>query len=87
MEDNMDQDKIIEEVLKYAHTLEVICPSEFTRRHCWYCAYCEVSKKCPAWRMLTLEVEFYKRSGPPLSLYALEEMENAENSHNLENSL
>jgi hypothetical protein len=67
-------------VLKYAKSLEVICPSEFQRIHCWFCSKCEERKKCLSWRPLAAEVLFYQRSDPPLTLLLLMERKNAEKS-------
>ncbi len=63
--------------LAHAHTLLVSCPSTGLKLHCWHCSRCGEARSCTAWRTHRPDVEFFKQSEKPYSLYLVEETESA----------
>ena len=64
--------------LAHAKRMLVSCPVQGRSLHCWYCSRCSEAGKCPAWRGRRADVEFFKKSEKPYSLYLVEEMESGE---------
>ena len=64
--------------LAHAKRMLVSCPVQGQSLHCWYCSRCSEAGKCPAWRGRRADVEFFRKSEKPYSLYLVEEMESGE---------
>ena len=64
--------------LAHARRMLVSCPVQGRSLHCWYCSRCSEAGKCPAWRSRRADVEFFRKSEKPYSLYLVEEMESGE---------
>ena len=70
-----DSDEPDPAALAHARRLLVTCPVQGRILHCWYCSRCSEAGKCSAWRSRRSDVEFFRQSGKPYSLYLVEEME------------
>ena len=64
--------------LAHARSLLVACPVQRRGLHCWYCSRCSEVARCTAWRSRRHDVEFFRNSEKPYSLYLVEEAEGAE---------
>lgn len=58
--------------LDHARRMLVDCPSTDGKLHCWYCSRCDDARTCTAWRALRQDVEFFRKSGEPYSLFLVE---------------
>lgn len=58
--------------LDHARHQLVACPVQKRRLHCWYCSRCSEAVRCTAWRPRRQDVEFYRQSEKPSSLYLVE---------------
>lgn len=61
--------------LAHARSLLVACPVQGRKLHCWYCSRCSEVRGCMSWRKRRRDVEFFRGSGKPNSLYLVEEAE------------
>lgn len=59
--------------IAYARSLLVTCPAQRRKLHCWHCSRCSGAESCAAWRGLRRDVDFFRSSGQPYSLYLVEE--------------
>ena len=62
------------EQIAHAQRMLVDCPSTGGKLHCWHCSRCGDARRCMAWRSRRADVEFFRRSERPYSLYLVEEM-------------
>ena len=58
--------------LEHARRMLVDCPSTKGKRHCWHCSRCAEARTCTAWRTRRADVERFRQSGKPYSLYLVE---------------
>ena len=56
----------------HARYLLVNCPIVRKSRHCWHCSRCGRSTKCSMWWGRREEVELFRKSDEPYSLYVAE---------------
>ena len=59
--------------LAHARRMLVDCPSTGGKLHCWNCSRCPDAASCQAWRGHRSDVEFFRRSEEPLSLFLVEQ--------------
>ena len=64
--------------LAHARRMLVPCPAHGRELHCWYCSRCAETASCQSWRARRYDVEFFRQSEKPESVYLLEEAEAAE---------
>ena len=62
------------EQVSYARGLLVSCPMLQKRRHSWYCSRCDKTTSCSAWWTLRFEVNFFRASSEPFSLFVVENL-------------
>ena len=60
------------EQIAHARRMLVACPLTGGKLHCWHCSRCGDSQACRTWRTRRADVEFFRHSGPPYSLYLVE---------------
>ncbi|MDL2279237.1 hypothetical protein LJC15_01055 [Desulfovibrio sp. OttesenSCG-928-G11] len=58
--------------LDHARRMLVACPVQRRKLHCWYCSRCSEAARCVAWRARRQDVEFFRNSEKPSSLYLVE---------------
>lgn len=58
--------------LDHARHMLVDCPSIGGKLHCWHCAHCDKALTCTAWRIRRSDVERFRQSEKPYSLYLVE---------------
>lgn len=58
--------------LDHARRMLVDCPSTGGKLHCWHCSRCDDTRTCSAWRTRRHDVEFFRKSGEPYSLFLVE---------------
>jgi hypothetical protein len=61
--------------LGHARRMLVDCPATGGKRHCWHCSRCQTARSCLAWRGRRFDVEFFRQSGKPYSLFLVEALE------------
>ena len=61
--------------LAHVRRMMVACPVHGRGLHCWHCSSCGDAQKCRAWHTRRHDVEFFKGSEKPYSLFLIEEME------------
>ena len=60
------------EQIAHARRMLVRCPAKGRDLHCWYCSRCGDARKCKAWHTRSSDVEFFRQSERPYSLYLVE---------------
>jgi hypothetical protein len=63
--------------LAHAKRMLIYCPALGEKLHCWRCSRCYGAESggCKAWHSRRSDVEFFRRSGPPYSLFLAESPE------------
>ena len=59
--------------LAHARRLLVPCPATGGKLHCWHCSRCDKARSCRAWRGRRADVEFFRQSEEPFSLFLVEQ--------------
>lgn len=59
------------EQIAHAQRMLVDCPVNGGELHCWYCSRCSEARTCSAWRTRRADVDMFRQSGEPYSLYPL----------------
>lgn len=59
--------------LAYARRMLVDCSTTGGKLHCWHCSRCSKAQVCTAWHSRRADVEFFRQSEEPYSLYLVEE--------------
>jgi hypothetical protein len=72
MEELRGSDEPTPEQIAHARRMLVACPSTGGKLHCWYCSRCEKAGSCMAWRHRRGDVEFFRQSEEPYSLFLVE---------------
>lgn len=60
------------EQIAHARRMLVVCPSTGGKRHCGHCSRCGDARTCSAWHGRRYDVEFFRRSHEPFSLFLVE---------------
>ena len=60
------------EQITHANCMLVMCPVQGRNLHCWHCSRCGDTQTCKVWQTRRADVEFFRKSGPPFSLYLVE---------------
>jgi hypothetical protein len=58
--------------LAHARRMTIPCPASGDDRHIWHCSRCGAAGRCTAWRSRRSEVEFFRGSEEPFSLFLVE---------------
>ncbi|MDR1241796.1 MAG: hypothetical protein LBM00_03270 [Deltaproteobacteria bacterium] len=60
------------EQIAHARRMLVDCPTAEGKLHCWHCSRCDRARRCTAWRIRRNDVEFFRQSEAPYSLFLVE---------------
>jgi hypothetical protein len=60
------------EQIAHARRMLVDCPETKGKLHCWHCSRCDRARRCTAWRIRRNDVEFFRQSEKPYSLFLVE---------------
>jgi hypothetical protein len=59
--------------LAHARRMLVTCPATGGKVHCWHCSRCPEARTCLSWRVRRSDVESFRQSEEPFSLFLVKE--------------